>query len=138
MRYNRLIDVFLGIVAYSLQNHLRTYVTDMGQVEVDELYAGVNRQGAQFIVPVQAKGSRDRIGSVQSSQDLACCAEKFPDLVCRPVAAQFVADDLIAMCELAEEGGESRVVDEKHYQLVPADQISKTDLKRYREMKPGS
>ncbi len=33
IRYNRLIDIFLGIACYSLQNHLRTTVPGMGQVE---------------------------------------------------------------------------------------------------------
>ena len=35
VRYNRLIDLFLGIACYSLQNHLRTAVRGMGQVETD-------------------------------------------------------------------------------------------------------
>ena len=30
VRYNRLIDIFLGIASYSLQNHLLTFVKDMG------------------------------------------------------------------------------------------------------------
>src|SRR5207253_1349407 len=42
IRYNRLIDTFLGITTYSLQNHLRTTVASIGQIEVDELYVGVN------------------------------------------------------------------------------------------------
>ena len=33
VRYNRLIDIFLGLTTYSLQNHLRTYVAGMGQIE---------------------------------------------------------------------------------------------------------
>ena len=33
LRYNRLIDIFLGITAYSLQNHLRTSVAGIGQVD---------------------------------------------------------------------------------------------------------
>jgi DNA-binding CsgD family transcriptional regulator len=44
LRYNRLIDVFLGIATYSLQNHLRTSIrVDRGrtQIEIDELYVGV-------------------------------------------------------------------------------------------------
>ncbi len=41
VRYNRLIDIFLGIATYSLQNHLQTFVKDMGQIEVDEVYVGV-------------------------------------------------------------------------------------------------
>jgi hypothetical protein len=40
VRYNCLIDIFLGITRYSLQNHLRTAVRTIGQVETDELYVG--------------------------------------------------------------------------------------------------
>lgn len=41
VRYNRLIDIFLGVTCYSLQNHLRTTVTGIGQVETDEIYVGI-------------------------------------------------------------------------------------------------
>ena len=61
IRYNRLIDVFLGIVASSLQNHLRTKIPNYGQIEIDELYVGVDSKGAQYIVPVQAKGGSDTL-----------------------------------------------------------------------------
>jgi hypothetical protein len=33
VRYNRLIDIFLGVTAFSLQNHLRTTVKSIGQIE---------------------------------------------------------------------------------------------------------
>ena len=36
VRYNRLVDIFTGVTCHSLQNHLRTTVPDMGQVETDE------------------------------------------------------------------------------------------------------
>jgi hypothetical protein len=42
-----------------------------------------------------------------------------------------MAEDLIAMFELTQEDGEVRVVDEKHYRLVPSDQISPSDLRSY-------
>ena len=32
-RYNRLVDIFLGIACYSLQNHLRTTVRGLGHIE---------------------------------------------------------------------------------------------------------
>jgi hypothetical protein len=51
VRYNRLIDIFLGITTYSLQNHMRTTVKGMGQIEIDEVYVGVNRNGQQFVIP---------------------------------------------------------------------------------------
>lgn len=132
VRYNRLIDIFLGIAAYSIQSHLRTYVKGVGQIEIDEIYVGVDRAGRQFIVPVQAKGGSDKLSPVQSKQDIACCAEKFPGLICRAISAQFIETDLIALLELTLENDIIKVVDEEHYQLVPADQISAEDLARYR------
>jgi hypothetical protein len=83
VRYNRLIDVFLGIASYSLQNHLQTFVKDIGQIEIDEVYVGVNRHGQQYVVPVQAKGGADQLGVTQTRQDIACCVQKFPRLTCR-------------------------------------------------------
>ncbi len=100
VRYNRLIDIFLGIASYSLQNHLQTFVKDMGQIEIDEDCVGVNRHGQQFVIPVQAKSGNDQLGVTQTRQDIACCAQKFPHLTCRPVSAQFLATDTIALFEL--------------------------------------
>lgn len=97
LRYNRLIDIFTGVACYSLQSHLRTTVRGVGQVETDELYVGVDRRGAHYVFPVQAKGRNEKLGVVQIEQDFAVCAEKFPSLICRPIAAQFMADDLIAL-----------------------------------------
>lgn len=65
IRYNRLIDTFLGITCYSLQNHLRTSVPDLGQVETDELYVGLDKRGAHYVVPVQAKSCNDRLSAIQ-------------------------------------------------------------------------
>jgi len=123
--------VFLGIASYSLQNHLQTFVRDMGQIEIDEVYVGVNRNGQQFVVPVQAKGGTDQLGVTQTRQDIACCVQKFPRLTCRPISAQFMTDDTIAMFELALQGEDVKIVEEKHYKLVPSDQIGADDLELY-------
>lgn len=133
VRYNRLIDIFLGITAYSLQNHLRTTVKSLGQIEIDEVYVGVDRYGCQYIVPVQAKGGSDQLSTVQAKQDIACCAEKFPTLICRAISAQFMDDSKIAIFELClDEEGLVKTVEERHYQLVPADGIQASDLETYR------
>ena len=131
VRYNRLIDIFLGIATYSLQNHLRTTVAGIGQIEVDEIYVGVNRNGQQFVIPVQAKGGSDQLGITQTRQDMACCVQEFPRLACRPVSAQLMADDTIALFELTLDGEDVKVVEEKHYRLVPSDEIGDQDLKAY-------
>lgn len=131
VRYNRLLDVFLGVTTYSLQNHLRTTVRDLGQVEIDEIYVGIDRRGCQYVLPVQAKGGADQLSVVQAKQDIACCKEKFPHLVCRAISAQFISTDLIALFELALDGDMVKIVEEKHYLLVPGDQISPEDLQAY-------
>lgn len=135
VRYNRLIDVFLGLAASSLQNHLRTTVKGIGQIEIDELYVGIDRSGSQYVIPVQAKGGNDRHGRQQTEQDLACCSEKFPLLRCRPVSAQFITKNRIAMFELAVQDGDVKVVAEEHYQLVPAAEITSDDLALYKARK---
>ena len=103
MRYNRLIDIFTGVVCYSLQNHLRTFVAGVGQIETDELYVGVDKKGAHYIFPVQAKGGADRLNIVQIEQDFEVCTRKFSSLICRPVAAQFMQDEVIALFEFERE-----------------------------------
>ena len=129
VRYNRLVDIFLGVTAYSLQSHLRTQVKGVGQIEVDELYVGLKKSGAQVIIPVQAKGGKDKIGVVQIQQDIAFCVERFPDLICRSVAAQFMEEDVIAMFELTVADGRVQIVEERHYKLVRKEKITADDLK---------
>ena len=131
VRYNRLIDVFLGVAAYSLQNHLRTSVEGIGQIEIDEIYVAVDSNGRQYVLPVQAKVGKDELGVVQTSQDIACCAVKYPHLICRAISTQFMEEDLIAMFELTVENDQVKVVREKHYRLVPGKDISADDLELY-------
>ena len=122
VRYNRLIDIFLGVTCYSLQNHLRTTVTGIGQVETDEIYVGIDKAGQQYIIPVQAKGGTDK---------LALCAEKYPELICRSIACQFVTRDIVAMFEFAIEEQRIVKVNERHYKIVEATEISGDDLRAY-------
>lgn len=132
LRYNRLIDIFTGLTCYSLQNHLRTFVLGIGQVETDEIYIGIDRHGVHYIIPIQAKGGKDKLGIVQVEQDIAICKDKFPDLICRPVASQFLGNNLIALFELEETDGGIKVVTEKHYRLVAPDELSREELDAYK------
>lgn len=131
VRYNRLLDIFLGVAAYSLQNHLRTTVRNLGQVEIDEVYVAIDKRGRQYVIPVQAKGGNDRLSSVQTKQDILCCREKFQPLICRAVSAQFISANRIALFELGAFEDEVRIVEERHYDLVAADQITNQDLQSY-------
>lgn len=131
VRYNRPIDIFLGITTRSLQNHLRTTVKSMGQIEIDEIYVGMNKTGQQFVIPVQAKGGSDKLAVIQTSLDSAYCAEKFPLLTARAISAQFMQENIIAILELTLEKDEVKVVEERHYCLVPASEIKADDLRKY-------
>lgn len=134
LRYNRLIDIFTGITCYSLQSHLRTHVKGMGQLETDELYVGIDKRGAQYVLPVQAKGKKDQQNILQIERDIALCGETWPELICRPVAAQFMDEAKIAL--FLFEGGKdglARIVTEKHYVLVPKEEIADSDLATYAE-----
>ena len=138
IRYNRLIDVFLGIVANSLQNHLRTKIPNYGQIEIDELYVGIDTKGAQYIVPVQAKGGSDTLGVIQTIQDTIFCQtqDRYRHCISRPVSAQFMADDTIAMFELTFDGDDVSIVRERHYRLTEANEIDEKDLAAYRMPEP--
>ena len=131
IRYNKLVDVFLGISAYSLQNHLRSTVPNIGQIEIDEVYVGIDKHGRHYVVPVQAKSGSDQLGATQAKQDVSFCRNKYPDLYCRPVSVQFMDNQVIAMFELAIEGDRVRIVDERHYILVPYSEINSDDLAAY-------
>ena len=137
VRYNRLIDIFLGIACYSLQNHFRTTVAAMGQVETDEIYVGVDKLGSHYVVPIQAKGGNDILNRVQIEQDIAVCIEKLPNLICRPVGAQFMNDELIALFEFEQNGDNITISSENHYLLVPPDEVTDQDLIAYRQRLAG-
>jgi hypothetical protein len=131
LRYNRLIDIFTGVTCYSLQNHLRTFVGNLGQIETDEIYVGVDKRGAHYILPVQAKGAKDRVSVVQIEQDIAMCVAKFPTLICRPIAAQFMEEDMIALFEFEQTKSGIKISSEKHYLLVDPDSLTQDDLAKY-------
>jgi len=131
LRYNRLLDIFTGITCYTLQNHLRTTVPNMGQVETDEIYVGVDKRGAHYVFPVQAKSGKDKIGVVQIEQDFALCRHKFPVLICRPVAAQFMPDNVVALFEFEITENGVAITVEKHYQLVPPNDLTVAELEAY-------
>ena len=131
LRYNRLIDIFTGIACYSLQSHLRTAVRGIGQVETDEIYIGIDKRGVHYVLPVQAKGKSDKLGIVQIEQDFAICKAKFPDLVYRPIAAQFMHNDVIALFEFEMTEDGVAIVSEKHYRLVPPEELPAEELRKY-------
>ncbi|MDD9955117.1 MAG: hypothetical protein OXP68_02750 [Anaerolineaceae bacterium] len=95
----------------------------IGQVEVDEVYVGLNKKGEHFILPCQAKSRGDKFGIVQVIQDISLCSTRFPDAICRPIALQFIDENSVAILELAVRDEEQilrfNVIDEKRHVLMP-------------------
>ncbi len=104
----------------------------MGQIEIDELYIGLDKHGCHHIVPVQAKGGKDRIGVVQIMQDIGFVDQKFLGMHCHAIAAQFMKGGKIALFELALKDDEVRVVEERHYRLMPAERLDREAIRDYR------
>lgn len=134
LRYNRILDIFTGIACYSLQNHLRTTVPCVGQVETDEIYVGIDKNGKHYVFPVQAKGGTDELGIVQIEQDILLCQHKYPNLTCKAIAAQFMSHSVIAIFEFALIDDEIKKVRERHYKLVSPEDISEKELEKYNEL----
>jgi len=133
LRYNRLVDTFTGMTCHSLRTHLRPTVRGLRQVESVEIYVGLDKKGAHYVFPLQAKGGTDKLNVVQIEQDFAICGHKFPSLICRPIGAQFIADGVIVLFEFEQTDAGVRIASERHYKLVPPDEVSEADLKGYRQ-----
>jgi hypothetical protein len=105
-------------------------------LETDEVYVGVDRRGAQYVVPVQAKGGKDALSVVQIWQDMQLCKSQYASVVPRPLAAQFMDDadqQVIALFEFETGDDDYDVVitNERQYMLVPQGEISDDELRAY-------
>lgn len=140
IRYNRLIDLFEKCVAYSLQSHLRTKVDGLGQIEIDELYVGSNRKGEHFIIPVQVKRKKDKLGVSQLLQDLEYCKTVHEHLTAKPIAATMTKEvidgieyDLMTLMEFESQETEDDIIikkrAERHFLLLPWKKIDDSDFK---------
>ncbi len=90
IRYNRLIDIFTKVTCFPLQSHIRTTIKNKGQIEIDEIYVGIDREGKKYIFPLEAKSpqERDKLGWVQITSMVEFAKQNFPDLICRPICAK--------------------------------------------------
>ena len=120
--YNRLVDIFSGLTCFHIQNHYRSFVMDMGEVEVDALYVGVNKNGALYVLPLEAKSHADTemIGRIQISQMGRLVRQDFPDLQRRILAVKALQDDTIAIVEFNdnEDPDEIKIQSVSRYKLI--------------------
>jgi hypothetical protein len=123
VHYNRLVDTFLQITCYHLQNHWRTSIKNKGQCEIDDLYVGVDIDGKQYVVPIEAKSAKETINKVQVAQMIDLARERYPKLIIRAVGIQELKDGSLVFIEFPA--------------ATSIDEISIKEMRRYRlvEMK---
>ncbi len=63
---------------------------------------------------------------------MAWCNQKFHGMRCRAISAQFMTDERVAMFELTLQGDLVKVVEKRHYKLVPASSLDAKAIMDYR------
>ncbi|MFQ5881050.1 MAG: hypothetical protein ACE5I9_01075 [Candidatus Methylomirabilales bacterium] len=120
--YNRLVDIFTGLTCFHIQNHYRSFVADMGEVELDALYVGVDKTGTLFVLPIEAKSRAEgeMIGRIQVSQMAKLVRQDFADLRRRILAIKALSDGTISMVEFDdhEEPDDFGMVSVSRFRLI--------------------
>jgi hypothetical protein len=94
VRHASLVSLATGVVAHHLQSHVRSTIAS-GQVELDDLYVGIDDTGQQYSIPVEAKAGSGAISLIQVEQGAEFCLTKKPETVCLPLGIQRLADGTI-------------------------------------------
>jgi hypothetical protein len=125
IRYNRLLDIFLQITCYHLQNHWKTSIKNKGACEIDDLYVGLNVAGKQFVIPIEAKSDGDRLNKTQIVQMIDFAAVRHENLILRPVGVQEMKDGSLVFVEFtpAVRPDEIKVKEMRRYKLVPMAEV---------------
>jgi len=122
IRYNRLIDIFSKVTCFPLQSHIRTTIKNKGQIEIDEIYVGIDREGKKYIFPLEAKSpqERDKLGWVQITSMVEFAKQNFPDLICRPICAKPIDRNRIFLIEFKNttEINENGIKEIRLYHLI--------------------
>jgi len=120
--YNRLVDIFTGLTCFHIQNHYRSFVAGMGEVELDALYVGVDKTGALFVLPIEAKNQAESemISRIQVSRMAKLVRQDFVDLRRRILAVKAVADGTIGVVEFddREEPDDFGIVSVSRFRLI--------------------
>lgn len=72
-----LLSTVLGFKVWPIQGHHRTSVS-YGQIEIDEVQAGLDREGSPTLVPISGKGGQDKLSWSQALNLNTYALEKPP------------------------------------------------------------
>lgn len=122
VRYNRLVDIFTDVTCFHIQSHVRTTIEGEGQIEIDELYVGIDADGNEYVLPLEAKSAheREKLGWMQIANMVKYSRQSFPGLRCKPIAAKRGGPNQVYLIEFSDGIGSEKlgIVQMKLYQFV--------------------
>jgi hypothetical protein len=121
IRYMDLVSDFIGTKAYHLQGHLRTSGGFGQQVEADDVWIARYPNRSRTVLPIEAKGPRERIGRHQMMSTIDAVLKKIPGFPVIPLAVQLEESGLVIMIQFVFQMIEERITS-----------INPTKFKRYR------
>jgi len=76
----------------------------------------------------------DKFDICVSPEDIEFCKVRYPNVLCKPIALQFLTENDVAILELSVDEEDQifrlSVVDERHYKLVAKDGITEAEIKK--------
>lgn len=99
MRYPDIVTDFMGSPTHHVQGHLRTSGGLGQQVEADDVWVAVRADHSRVILPIEAKGPKERIGRQQMISTLEAVGKKIPGFPVIPLAVQLEATGLLVLVE---------------------------------------
>ena len=99
---------------------MRTQIKGHGQVEIDDLYVGVDKDGTGYVLPVEGKEEGESLGKDKAVALTKFARAKFPKLKCRPIAIIRQAGDVFACIDFepTESVTKVEVLEMRRYRLV--------------------
>lgn len=100
-RQNDLVADFLGLdECQHLQSHVRKFIRDRGQIELDELYVG-RADGQEFIVPLEAKNAEEgeQLGLFQTLSLIRFAKQEYPQLTPAPLGMKVQSRQSLVLCQ---------------------------------------
>jgi hypothetical protein len=94
IEYTHLLDDLLQATCYHVQSHLRTTGSLGQQIEADDVYIG-RKDGERFVVPIEAKGGKEKLGYSQMKSTINAVRKKFEGYLVIPVGIKQTADGKI-------------------------------------------
>jgi len=95
---HKILQHFLNVEIQHYVPHRRCYVSDIGQVEIDQIAWGI-QNNEEVIIPIEAKGGREAMTRSQIKNCIHYANAKHPGVKLRPIGIKIFSSGDIAIVE---------------------------------------